>query len=172
MLHLFGGWYCFLFPLYLWTAQLLEKIHSKDPAIAPWLTSWKRSSLSRYCCASWELLLISSQLRGWRPACWGLRCLQGRVWSPSCVVSLSADVFWSPQTSELTAAMGAGSSCMGTDTSCGFLLPHWFSARVTLWMTFGLYWSREGYNITSGSILLHWKTLRADCFIKAVTVLM
>lgn len=67
MLHLFGGWYCFLFPLYLWTAQLVEKIHSKDPTIAPWLTSWKMSSLSRHCCASWQLLMISSQLRGWRP---------------------------------------------------------------------------------------------------------
>lgn len=67
MLHLFGGWYCFLFPFYLWAAQLREKAHNRDPTIAPWLTSWKMSSLSRYCCASWELLMISSQLRAWRP---------------------------------------------------------------------------------------------------------
>lgn len=180
MLHLFGGWSCFLFPSYPCTAQCFtpgKKIHNKDPTIASWLTSWKMSSLSRYCCASWELLMISYRLRGWRSVCWRLWCLQGRVWSPSCVVRLSADVSWSHKPQNWLLGWGQGPPAWVETQAVGLLLgwlihlPHWFCASVTLWVTSGLYWSRENCNITSGSILLHWKTLKADCFIKAVTVL-
>lgn len=68
-------------------------------------------------------VLMISQLRGWRPVC-VLRTLvfAGKGLKPQLCSQTCCRCVLIPQTSKLIARMGAGSSCMGRDTSCGFVL--------------------------------------------------
>lgn len=180
MLHLFGGWYFFLIPLYLWTVQhvtpgkntqqrphnciLSDFLENKLPFQV--LLCWLRAANDLFPAQRMETCVLRTLM------------FAGKGLKPQLCSQTYSRCFLIPTNLKILLGWGQGPPAWAESQAVVLLfgwlilLPHWFSASVTLWTTSGLYWSRESSNITSGSIVLHWKSLKADYSIKAVTVLM